>query len=118
MEGCIKNCFLIAAAKKECQLKKLGLNLPILKFTDNNESVELVIVSKGNEKKFNVSFSGESAYLENPEYKAPGGRPTYCVDDMVVYLFILANGGPVFGKLIYPGTEEKKFLRVPAVAPT
>ena len=77
MEGCIKNLFLIAAAKQECKLKKLGLHLPILKFTDNGESVELILTNKGEEKKFSVSFHGEHVYLENPELRVKGGSTNF-----------------------------------------
>ncbi len=118
MKSCVKNRFLIEALKKECKLKKLGLNLPILKFTDNGKDIEIVIIGDGKEKKFTISFLGENAYLENKEYQAIGGRPTFYLGDMVTYLFVLANGGQVFGKLMYPGTEEKRLIRIPAVIPT
>ena len=118
MGCCVKNCFLIAAAKKECELKKLGLNLSILKFTDKGESVELIITRKGKEQKFVISFRGDYVYLENLEYQVGMGRPVFHFNDMATYLFVLANGGQVLGKLMYPGVEEKKFLKSPVVIPT
>lgn len=115
MEGA--NAFFIAAASKELKLKKLGLNLSIVSFLKNGENIEIVLSGK-QEKRFTVSFQGKSAFLENPEERTKGGRPTFPVEDMVTYLFLLTNGGPVQGILMYPGAEDMRFMSVPAVFPT
>lgn len=119
MEGnfFVKNLFAKAALDKSQALKAQGIKIDVESFNNEGQIVEIVITGK-TKKTFRVSFEGNTAYLENPEHRVPGGRPVYLFEDMVTYLFILANGGPVTGKLMYPGTEEKKFFRAPAVIPT
>lgn len=114
---CVKNLFLKVALDKSCQLKKQGIAIFVEKFEDKGGVIELVLVGK-TKKTFKISFIDEAAYLENQEYRVSGGRPVYLFEDMVTYLFILVNKGPVIGKLMYPGTEEKKFIRQPAIIPT
>ena len=111
--GTEKERFLTAVSKKIAALKKKGIDITFESF----ENDELVIIGKS-AKKFKMYLEGEVAYLENVEYRGPGGRPVYSFEDMITCLFILANGGPVLGKLMYPGTEERKFIQVPVVAPT
>lgn len=118
MEGCTKNLFLKAAIDKARSLKAQDINILVEKFDDKGQVIELVVIGK-TKKVFQFSFDGGDIYLENPEYRGSGGRPVYSsLEDMVTYIFVLANDGPVHGKLMYPGTEEKLFFRTPVVIPT
>lgn len=119
MEGyCVKNMFLKEALDKACSLKAKGINILVEKFDDKGQVIELIVTGK-TRKVFQISFEEGAIFLENPEHHGPGGRPVYStIDDMLSLLFVLANGGPVMGKLMYPGTEEKKFFQVPVVVPT
>lgn len=102
MEENSKKNLLVAISNKITELEKQGIKF-LLKFKDLGETVELAITGK-KEFVFILSFDGQAFFLENPEYRKQG-RPTFFQDDMIIYLLILANGGPVVGKLIMPGAN-------------
>lgn len=108
MEG---NKFLIVANDRVSELKKAGTNISLTSFKDHGKEVEIGFTVK-EEKKFTISTDGKMFFLENVEHRKPGGRPTYVLErDMVDYILVLANGGPIAGKLMIPGDEERKFVR-------
>jgi hypothetical protein len=104
MEGEIKNLFVLAAIDKASQLKKTGRNFSIERFAANGKKFTLAI--NGKEKKtFNLLVKGDQAFCleENPEEKKP-------MDEMVIKLFVLANGGQeIPGLLESPSREEYIF---------
>lgn len=120
MEGeNIKNLFVIAALDKAKQLKKNSPSFSVIKFVDKGEETVDLVLSGKKQKRFSLTFKDKVFFLENPEEKKPGGRPTFMMDDMVTYLFILVNGGEeIPGLLLSPETEEEQFQRSSPIIPT
>lgn len=120
MEGYCEKKNLLAKVlmEKTLLLQKKGVQLSFENFKDRGSVMDITIIGK-NQKVFQVSHADDLLYLENPEHRAPGGRPVYSSpDDMASYLLIIANGGQITGVLMYPGTEEIRFMQTPAVPPT
>lgn len=119
MEGYQRKNLLVASAYNKARvLQTKGVQISVEKFDDKGSLAELVIIGK-EKKVFQFSTDDKFLYLENPEHKGVNGRPAYQLpEDMADYLLILANGGPILGLLMYPGTEEKRFTRVPEIIPT
>ena len=112
-----RNKLLIVANDRVHDLHKLGLNISLTSFKDFKNMVEIGFTGQ-EEKKFMLSCKGEMFFLENPEYMATGGRPTFMLEDMIDYLLVLTNGGQIIGKLMLPGEEEKRFSKEAIVVPT
>lgn len=109
MEENSKKDFLVAISNKITELEKKGVKF-LLKFTDLGERIELTITGKKTII-FNLSFDGKAFFLENKEYRKPGGRPTFFQDDMIIYLLLLVNGGPIPGILTMSDNELFKHLK-------
>lgn len=119
MEGNIKNLFVIAALNKASQLKNNDQNFSVIKFLDKGETAVDLVLSGKEQRRFNLTFKDKVFFLENPEEKKPGGRPTFAMDDMITYLFILVNNGEeIPGLLLSPETEEEQFERSSPIIPT
>lgn len=103
MEENSKKNLLVAISNKISDLEKQGIKF-LLKFSDLGKTIELVVTGKKTIT-FTLSFDGQAFFLENPEHRTKHGRPTFFQDDMIIYLLILANEGPVIGKLVMPGVN-------------
>jgi hypothetical protein len=109
MEENSKKDFLVAISNKITELEKKGVKF-LLKFTDLGEKIELVITTGKKTITFTLSFDGETFFLENQEYRKPGGRPTFYQDNMIIYLLLLVNGSPIPGILTMPDYKAFKHL--------
>ncbi len=112
------NNFLIATNDRVCDLQKAGINISLTNFLDHGDKIEIGLSVK-KEKKFIISTNGKMFFLENIEYCKPGGRPAYILErDMIDYILVLANDGPVAGVIMIPGEDEKYFLKEQVIVPT
>lgn len=118
MEDKISSDFFIAMSKRIGLLKKDGLVFDLRHFSlSENNQIKITILGK-EERTFTLSIEKNTFFLDNPEERKAGGRPTFMLDDMVTYLLILANQGQVIGKLPMPGSESRRPKHFLAVVPT
>jgi len=108
MEENSKKDFLVAISNKITELEKKSVKF-LLKFTDLGEKMELIIAGKKTVT-FTLSFDGKAFFLENKEYRKPGGRPTFFQDDMIIYLLLLVNGSPITSILTMPDYKDFEHL--------
>ena len=116
MEENVKSNFFIALSEKICKLQKKGLKFSLVELSAKPENKIQVGIIGQEKKTFNLSIDGKNFLLDNPEERKEGGRPVFGMDDMIIYLLIIANGGPVHGKLYM--SDEKIFSHFEAVIPT
>jgi hypothetical protein len=117
MEENVKSNFFIALSEKICKLQKEeGLKFSLTELAAKPEKKIQVGIIGQKEKTFKLSIEGKNFLLDNPEERKEGGRPVFEMEDMIIYLLIIANGGPVPGKLYLSG--EKIFSHFESVVPT